>query len=78
MAELSYTLGTIRTDAPSTPPRRLRRGRGNKAEAVRLMQELELHSLIARFGLSDITPRRRPGKSAGRASAGSRTCRSAR
>ena len=31
-------------------------GEGNKAEAVRLMQELELHSLIARFGLSDITP----------------------
>ena len=31
-------------------------GEGNKAEAVRLMQELELHSLIARFGLSDISP----------------------
>lgn len=31
-------------------------GEGNKAEAVRLMQELELHSLIARFGLSDIAP----------------------
>ena len=57
MAELSYTLGTIRTDAPiDTAEGAYAVGEGNKAEAVRLMQELELHSLIARFGLSDITP----------------------
>jgi DNA polymerase-1 len=57
MAELSYTLGTIRTDAPiDTAEGAYVVGEGNKAEAVRLMQELELHSLIARFGLSDITP----------------------
>ena len=57
MAELSHTLGTIRTDAPiDTAEGAYAVGEGNKAEAVRLMQELELHSLIARFGLSDITP----------------------
>ena len=57
MAELSYTLGTIRTDAPiDTAEGAYVVGEGNKAEAVRLMQELELHSLIARFGLSDIAP----------------------
>ena len=57
MAELSYTLGTIRTDAPiDTAEGAYAVGEGNKAEAVRLMQELELHSLIARFGLSDIAP----------------------
>ena len=57
MAELSYTLGTIRTDAPiDTAEGAYVVGEGNKAEAVRLMQELELHSLIARFGLSDIVP----------------------
>ncbi len=60
MAELSYTLGTIRTDAPiDTAEGAYAVGEGNKAEAVRLMQELELHSLIARFGLSDITPEQR-------------------
>ena len=57
MAELSYTLGTIRTDAPiDTAEGAYVVGEGNKTEAVRLMQELELHSLIARFGLSDIAP----------------------
>ena len=57
MAELSHTLGTIRTDAPiDTAEGTYAVGEGNKAEAVRLMQELELHSLIARFGLSDIAP----------------------
>ena len=56
-AYLSHTLGTIRTDAPiDTAEGAYAVGEGNKAEAVRLMQELELHSLIARFGLSDITP----------------------
>ena len=57
MAELSHTLGTIRTDAPiDTAEGAYVVGEGNKAEAVRLMQELELHSLIARFGLSDVAP----------------------
>ena len=57
LAQLSHTLGTIRTDAPiDTAEGAYAVGEGNKAEAVRLMQELELHSLIARFGLSDITP----------------------
>ena len=56
-AELSHVLGTIRTDAPiDTAEGVYVVGEGNKAEAVRLMQELELHSLIARFGLSDIAP----------------------
>ena len=31
-------------------------GEGNKAEAVRLLQELEIHSLIPRFGLDGIAP----------------------
>ena len=63
MAELSYTLGTIRTDAPiDTAEGAYVVGEGNKAEAVRLMQELELHSLIARFGLSDIAPAADPEK----------------
>ena len=64
MAELSYTLGTIRTDAPiDTAEGAYVVGEGNKAEAVRLMQELELHSLIARFGLSDVAPAADPAKS---------------
>ena len=63
MAELSYTLGTIRTDAPiDTAEGAYAVGEGNKAEAVRLMQELELHSLITRFGLSDVAPAADPAK----------------
>ena len=63
MAELSYTLGTIRTDAPiDTAEGAYVVGEGNKAEAVRLMQELELHSLITRFGLSDVAPAADPAK----------------
>ena len=63
MAELSYTLGTIRTDAPiDTAEGAYVVGEGNKAEAVRLMQELELHSLITRFGLSDVAPAADPSK----------------
>ena len=31
-------------------------GEGNKAEAVRLLQALEIHSLIPRFGLDGIAP----------------------
>ena len=46
MAELSYTLGTIRTDAPlDTPEGANVVHAGNKAEAVRLMQALELLGL---------------------------------
>ena len=56
-AELSHTLGTIRTDAPiDTAEGAYRIGEGNKAAAVRLMQELELHSLISRFGLDGVAP----------------------
>ena len=57
MAQLSHTLGTIRTDAPiDTAEGTYVVGEGNKAEAVRLLQELEIHSLIPRFGLDGIAP----------------------
>ena len=57
MAQLSHTLGTIRTDAPiDTAEGAYAVGEGNKAEAVRLLQELEIHSLIPRFGLDGIAP----------------------
>ena len=57
MAQLSHTLGTIRTDAPiDTAEGTYAVGEGNKAEAVRLLQELEIHSLIPRFGLNGIAP----------------------
>ena len=57
MAQLSHTLGTIRTDAPiDTAEGAYTVGEGNKAEAVRLLQELEIHSLIPRFGLDGIAP----------------------
>ena len=57
MAQLSHTLGTIRTDAPiDTAEGTYAVGEGNKAEAVRLLQELEIHSLIPRFGLAGIAP----------------------
>ena len=46
-AKLSYTLGTIRTDAPiSTDADSYLPGEGNKPAAVQLMQDLELRSLI--------------------------------
>ena len=57
MAELSHTLGTIRTDAPiDTAEGSYAVGEGNKAAAVRLLQELEIHSLIPRFGLDGVAP----------------------
>ncbi len=60
-AELSHVLGTIRTDAPiDTAEGAYVVGEGNKAEAVRLMQELELHSLITRFGLDNVAPATAP------------------
>ena len=57
MAELSHTLGTIRTDAPiDTAEGAYAIGEGNKPKAVRMLQELEIHSLIQRFGLGGIAP----------------------
>ena len=57
MAELSHTLGTIRTDAPiDTAEGSYTVGEGNKPAAVRLLQELEIHSLIPRFGLDGAAP----------------------
>ena len=56
-AKLSYTLGTIRTDAPiSTDADSYLPGEGNKPAAVQLMQDLELRSLIGRLGLEDVAP----------------------
>ena len=60
-AELSHTLGTIRTDAPiDIAEGAYKVGEGNKAAAVRLLQELEIHSLIPRFGLDGIAPAAEP------------------
>ena len=57
MAELSHTLRTIRTDAPiDTAEGSYTVGEGNKPAAVRLLQELEIHSLIPRFGLDGVAP----------------------
>jgi len=57
MAELSHTLGTIRTDAPiDTAEGSYTVGEGNKPAAVRLLQELEIHSLIPWFGLDGVAP----------------------
>ncbi len=56
-AKLSHTLGTIRTDAPiPTAEGAYVVGEGNKPAAVRLMQQLELNTLISRFGLEDVAP----------------------
>ena len=56
-AELSYTLGTIRTDAPvETAPGTYRPGEGNKAAAVRLLLDLEIRALIPRLGLEHVLP----------------------
>ena len=57
MAQLSHTLGTIRTDAPiDTAEGAYTVGEGDKAAAVKLLQELEIHSLIPRFGLEGVAP----------------------
>ena len=65
MAELSHTLGTIRTDAPiDTAEGSYAVGEGNKAAAVRLLQELEIHSLIPRFGLDGVVPEAAPEEQA--------------
>lgn len=55
-AELSRVLGTIRTDAPiETAAGAYRVGEGDPAAAVRMLQELEMNSLIARLGLDGVT-----------------------
>ena len=60
-AYLSHTLGTIRTDAPiDTAEGAYKVGEGNKPAAVRLMQELEVQTLITRFGLDGIAPEQDP------------------
>ena len=57
LAQLSHTLGTIHTDAPiDTAEGAYAIGEGNKPKAVRMLQELEIHSLIQRFGLGGIAP----------------------
>ena len=60
-AYLSHTLGTIRTDAPiDTAEGAYKVTEGNKPAAVRLMQELEIQTLITRFGLDGIIPEQDP------------------
>ena len=57
LAQLSHTLGTIRTDAPiDTAEGAYAVAEGDKPAAVRLLQELEIHSLIPRFGLDGVAP----------------------
>ncbi len=57
MAELSRTLGTIRTNAPiDTAEGAYAVGEGDKPAAVRLLQELEIHTLIPRLGLDGVAP----------------------
>ena len=65
-AYLSHTLGTIRTDAPiDTAEGAYKVTEGNKPAAVRLMQELEIQTLITRFGLDGIVPEQDPDTPAG-------------
>ena len=60
-AYLGHTLGTIRTDAPiDTAEGAYKVTEGNKPAAVRLMQELEIQTLITRFGLDGIVPEQDP------------------
>ena len=60
-AYLSHTLGTIRTDAPiDTAEGAYKVTEGNKPAAVRLMRELEIQTLITRFGLDGIVPEQDP------------------
>ena len=60
-AELSHILGTIRTDAPiDTAEGAYAIGEGDKPQAVRLMRELEVQTLITRFGLEGVAPAEEP------------------
>ena len=53
-AFLSYDLGTIRRDAPiDTDPEHYRRSKGDPAAAAKLLAELEMHKLAARWGLNE-------------------------
>ncbi len=54
MADLSHMLGTIRRDAPiDTDPEHYRRSKGDPAAAAKLLAELEMHKLAARWGLNE-------------------------
>ncbi|MGN0662558.1 MAG: DNA polymerase I [Faecalibacterium sp.] len=62
-AELSRTLGTIRTDAPiDTAEGAYRVGEGDKRDAVRILQELEIQSLVTRLGLDGMQPAPAPSE----------------
>ena len=51
-ARLSYTLGTIATDAPiPTGEGAYRRQAGDPAAAARLLARLEMHTMVAKWGL---------------------------
>lgn len=53
-AEMSHMLGTIRRDAPiDTDPTAYCRTPGNPAAAAHLLAELEMHRLVARWGLEN-------------------------
>ena len=62
-ADLSYTLGTIRTDAPiETAPGTYKRGAGDPAAAAALLAELEMHKVIDRWGLDAAAPLEAPAE----------------
>ena len=64
-AELSRVLGTIRTDAPiDTAEGAYAITEGCKAEAVRILQQLEIHSLIPRLGLAGVEAAKPAGEAA--------------
>ncbi len=51
-ADLSYMLGTIRTDAPITAdPAAYRRGPADAAAALEILNSLEMHTMAARWAL---------------------------
>ncbi len=51
-ADLSYWLGTIRTDAPvETDPAAYVRGTADAAAAIQILAGLEMHTMAARWGL---------------------------
>ena len=60
-ADLSYVLGTIRTDAPiETAEGTYKRGPGDPAAAAALLSELEMHKVLARWGLDNVSPLEAP------------------
>ncbi len=61
MADLSHMLGTIRRDAPiDTDPEHYRRTMGDPAAAAKLLAELEMHKLAARWGLNQAESAEQP------------------